>query len=57
MGNEERVGRVEDCAVERVDGGEPSRFAAAVRGGGGGDGGGGRGSGIVLGESDGEERR
>lgn len=56
MGDEERVGRVEDRAVERVDGGEPSRFSSAFRGGGGG-GGGGRGSGIVLGEGDGEERR
>lgn len=57
VGNKERIGGVEDRPVERVYGSESSRVvAAAIRGGGGG-GGSGRGSGVVLGESDGEQRR
>lgn len=54
MSNEDGVGRVEDGAVERIDGGESSGvIVVGVRGWGGGGGGGG----IVLGDGDGEKRR
>lgn len=52
MRNEDGVGRVEDGAVERIDGGESSGvIVVGVRGWGGG------GGGIVLGDGDGEKRR
>lgn len=51
MSDEERVGRVENGAVERVDCGESRRVIVVGLGGFRG------GTGIVLGKRDGEKRR